>query len=87
MLKAEGAKVDKVGSATVDGTATTHYRVKIDMAKALKAKGLTSPVFNVAWPRKMKSSLGERLGRPERARPPGRNQPTASRGSTPLHSA
>lgn len=46
MLKAEGAKVDKVGSASVDGVATTQYRVKINPAKALEAKGLTSPVFN-----------------------------------------
>ena len=40
MLKAEGAKVTKVGSATIDGTAATQYRVKVDMAKALRSKGL-----------------------------------------------
>jgi hypothetical protein len=45
MLKAEGAKISKLGSATVDGAATTHYRVTIDMAKALQAKGLTSPLL------------------------------------------
>jgi hypothetical protein len=46
ILKAEGAKVDKLGPATVDGVATTHYRVKIDLAKALRSKGLTSPLLS-----------------------------------------
>ena len=45
MLEAEGAKVQKVGPASIDGVATTHYRVKIDMAKALQEKGLTSPML------------------------------------------
>jgi hypothetical protein len=45
MLEAEGAKVTNLGSATVDGTAATHYRVTIDVAKALQAKGLTSPLL------------------------------------------
>jgi hypothetical protein len=45
MLKAEGAKISKVGPATVHGAATTHYRVTIDVAKALQAKGLTSPLL------------------------------------------
>jgi hypothetical protein len=45
MLKAEGAKVQKRGPATIDGDATTHYRVKIDLAKALQASGLTSPML------------------------------------------
>jgi hypothetical protein len=46
MLKAEGAKVHTVGPATIDGTATTRYRVTIDPAQALKSKGLaTSPLF------------------------------------------
>jgi hypothetical protein len=45
MLKAEGGKVQSLGSATVDGVAATHYRVTIDMAKALQAKGLTSPLL------------------------------------------
>lgn len=45
MLHAEGAKVHKLGAATIDGTATTHYRVTIDPAKALQSKGLTSPLF------------------------------------------
>ena len=45
MLEAEGAKVSNLGSATVDGSATTHYRVTIDVAKALQAKGLTSPLL------------------------------------------
>jgi hypothetical protein len=45
LLKADGAKIRKVGSARFDGTATTHYRVTVDMAKALQAKGLTSPLL------------------------------------------
>jgi hypothetical protein len=45
MLKAEGAKIRKLGRATVNGTATTHYRVTIDTGKALRAKGLTSPLL------------------------------------------
>lgn len=48
MLEAEGAKVQKVGSATVDGAAATHYRVTVDIAKALQAKGLTSPLLSTA---------------------------------------
>lgn len=46
MLKTEGATIRKVGSATVDGAATTHYRVTIDTAKALQAKGLTTPLLS-----------------------------------------
>jgi hypothetical protein len=46
MLKSDGARVQKLGPATVDGVSTTHYRVKIDMAKALQAKGLTSPMLS-----------------------------------------
>ena len=45
MLKAEGADVQKVGPATIDGVATTHYRVKVDLAKALQSKGLSSPML------------------------------------------
>jgi hypothetical protein len=45
MLRGEGAKITKVGAATIDGTATTHYRVTIDVAKALQSKGLTSPLL------------------------------------------
>jgi hypothetical protein len=45
MLKAEGAKVQTVGPAAIDGVATTHYRVTIDMAKALRSSGLTSPML------------------------------------------
>lgn len=48
MLKADGATVHKLGAATLDGTATTHYRVTIDPAKALQANGLTSPLFKSA---------------------------------------
>jgi hypothetical protein len=45
MLRGEGAKIRKLGPATVNGTATTHYRVTVDVAKALQAKGLTSPLL------------------------------------------
>lgn len=45
MLKAEGAKVQTIGPATIDGVATTHYRVTINMAKALESSGLTSPML------------------------------------------
>jgi hypothetical protein len=46
MLKAEGAQVRKLGPATIHGLATTQYRVKIDIAKALESKGLTSPLLS-----------------------------------------
>jgi len=46
MLTSEGAKIQKLGPATVDGVATTHYRVTIDLAKVLQSKGLTSPLLN-----------------------------------------
>ncbi|HJU37760.1 MAG TPA: hypothetical protein VJ716_10135 [Gaiellaceae bacterium] len=45
MLRSEGAKIRKLGPATIGGTATTHYRVTIDVAKALDSKGLTSPLL------------------------------------------
>jgi hypothetical protein len=45
MLKTEGATVRKVGPAKVDGSATTRYHVTVDMAKALEARGLTSPLL------------------------------------------
>ncbi len=45
VLKTEGADVHKVGSENVDGTPTTHYRATVDLAKALEAKGLTSPML------------------------------------------
>jgi hypothetical protein len=45
MLKAEGSTVRKLGIATIDGVATTHYRLTIDLAKAMQAKGLTSPML------------------------------------------
>jgi hypothetical protein len=47
-LKSDGATIHKLGSATIDGTATTHYRVTVDMAKALKSEGLTSPLLKSA---------------------------------------
>ena len=45
MLKAEGAAVHKVGAATIGGVSTTHYRVTIDLAKALQSKGVSSPLL------------------------------------------
>jgi hypothetical protein len=45
MLAGEGAKIQNLGPATIDGTATTHYRVTVDTAKALQAKGLPTPLI------------------------------------------
>lgn len=45
MLETEGASVRKVGPEKIDGTPTTHYRVTVDLAKALEARGLTSPML------------------------------------------
>jgi len=45
MLEAEGAKVQKLGPDTVDGVATTRYRVTLDIAKALQTKGLNDPLL------------------------------------------
>jgi hypothetical protein len=45
MLKSEGAKVHTVGVTTVDGVATTHYRVRVDVAKALHQRGLPSALL------------------------------------------
>jgi hypothetical protein len=46
MLEAEGATVQKVGPATIDGVATTQYHVTIDTAKALQSSGLTAPLLS-----------------------------------------
>ena len=48
MLEADGAKVQEVGPATVDGVATTHYRVSVDVAKALQSSGLANPLLSAA---------------------------------------
>jgi hypothetical protein len=48
MLKSEGAKVHTVGAATIDGVATTHYRVTVDVAKALQQRGLPSALLGGA---------------------------------------
>ena len=48
MLEADGANVHKVGPATVDGVATTQYRVSVDVAKALQSTGLASPLLSAA---------------------------------------
>jgi hypothetical protein len=45
ILRGEGAKIDRLGSARVGGVVTTHYRVTVDLAKALEKKGLTSPLL------------------------------------------
>jgi hypothetical protein len=54
VLRSEGAKVHKLGTATVGGTATTRYRVTVDVAKVLEANGLTSPLLSSMAP-KMKT--------------------------------
>jgi len=43
LLKTEGATIHKVGPATVNGAATTHYRVVVDMRARLKE--LSSPLL------------------------------------------
>jgi len=58
MLTSEGAKIQKLGPATVDGVATTHYRVTINLAKALQSKGLTSPLLSSATAQ-MKTATSE----------------------------
>jgi hypothetical protein len=45
LLRREGATVHRLGSAMVDGTVTTHYRVTIDVAEALESKGFASPLL------------------------------------------
>ncbi len=45
MLEAGGARIDDLGSTTIDGAAATHYRVTVDVAKALQARGLTNPLL------------------------------------------
>lgn len=45
-LESEGAKVTTVGPETIDGAPTTHYSVKIDTAKMLRSKKVTSPYLN-----------------------------------------
>jgi hypothetical protein len=45
MLETEGASVHEIGAEKIDGTPTTHYRVTVDLAKALEAKGVTSPML------------------------------------------
>lgn len=47
-LKSDGATIHRLGSSTIDGTATTHYRVTVDTAKALKSNGLASPLLESA---------------------------------------
>jgi hypothetical protein len=44
LLQTEGAKIHKVGPATVNGTATTHYRVVVDTRSRLKDL-TTSPLL------------------------------------------
>ena len=48
LVESDGAKVHKLGSATIGGVATTHYGVTINPAKALQASGLTSPLLSAA---------------------------------------
>jgi hypothetical protein len=44
LLRTEGAKIHKVGSATINGATTTHYRVVVDTRSRLKELG-TSPLL------------------------------------------
>lgn len=46
LLRSNGAKVHKVGPATVNGVATTHYRVVVDLRARLKELG--SPLLSAA---------------------------------------
>jgi hypothetical protein len=46
MLKTEDAQIRKIGPATIDGTATTHYHVEIQMVEALKDRGVSSPLLS-----------------------------------------
>jgi hypothetical protein len=48
MLKAEGAEVEKLGPATVDGVTATHYHVTIDMAKRSSRRGSRALLNGVA---------------------------------------
>jgi hypothetical protein len=45
MLKSEDAQIRKVGTATIDGAATTHYHVVLEMVEALKERGVSSPIL------------------------------------------
>lgn len=47
-LKAHGSQVQDLGSATVDGAATTHYRVTIDVPKLLAKAAATNPLLQRA---------------------------------------
>lgn len=42
MLKATSGQVDNLGSETIDGDVTTHYRATVDLAKAAKLRGISS---------------------------------------------
>jgi hypothetical protein len=44
LLMSNDAKVRKLGPATVGGAVTTHYRVTVDVAKALQETGIASPL-------------------------------------------
>jgi hypothetical protein len=48
MLQAEGTKVRNLGAAKIEGVAATHYRVTVEVAKAMQAKGLASPLLRQA---------------------------------------
>jgi hypothetical protein len=47
-LKATGAKVQDLGSATVDGAPTTHYRATIDVASLLQKEAGSNPLLQQA---------------------------------------
>lgn len=41
LLRATSGKVDDLGSETIDGTPTTHYRATVDLAKAARLDGIS----------------------------------------------
>lgn len=42
LLQATSGEVDDLGAETIDGTATTHYRANVDLAKAARLEGVSS---------------------------------------------
>ncbi|HZT93349.1 MAG TPA: hypothetical protein VE985_02585 [Gaiellaceae bacterium] len=51
LLNGEGTKIRKVGSESVDGVATTHYHMTIDLAEALHKSGAASPLLGSVAPK------------------------------------
>jgi len=51
LLRQAGASVENLGSATVGGAETTHYRVRVDLAELAKAAGFAAPITGRLGPR------------------------------------